>query len=82
MARNDPVYAAQWIGEFPEGKIKEPALNVLVSQWSHTDSTAAANLITAIPAGAIRERTIQNFIDSINYENPKLAWKWAQAMGN
>jgi hypothetical protein len=82
MARNDPEYAAQWIGQFPEGKIKEQALNILISQWCHADPTAAANLITAIPAGAIRERTIQNFIDSINYENPKLAWKWAQAMGN
>jgi hypothetical protein len=48
-AAKDPAAAANWVAQFPEGSLRETAIETVASQWVQSDSVAAAKWIVTLP---------------------------------
>lgn len=59
-SQTDPESAANWVAVFPEGKLQETVLEVLIQRWAAQDLPAAKTWVNELPASATRD-TAQKF---------------------
>ena len=60
----DPAYAARWVGQFPEGPMRDESQQAVITRWATDDPTAAAGWLATLPDGKGR----QDAIEALTYD--------------
>ncbi len=75
-AGRNPLEAAAWVAELPEGSAAESGAGALVRNWSSHDPSAAADWISNLPEGGVKDAAIQPLVESIRQNDPETAFSW------
>ncbi len=81
-ANVDPVAAAAWAQNFPEGSMRDSAVSQIARTWGNYAPDAAAEWIDTLPVGQVRDRAAGSFAGAIASNFPEQAIQWAQSMSD
>jgi hypothetical protein len=76
----DPLAAAQWVLQFPDGPGKERVLSRVIGGWATNDVVSAERFLLGTPIDKLPMETIGSFIVGANVSDPKIALKWLPKM--
>ena len=72
--------AAAWASAFPDGHLRDNALEMVARQWAQTDPTGAATWLTELPSGHARDSAVNSFVNTMSPQYPELAAQWVTAI--
>jgi hypothetical protein len=61
-ATADPKSGVQWVGELPEGKARDTAIEYFSRQWGQFDPAAASDWIARMPEGRSRDLAAKELV--------------------
>lgn len=73
LTNTDPVSAAAWATEFPEGPLREQALALVAREWGRRDWNATSSWMKELPMGPSRDTAIEAFVSSADGNDIRLA---------
>ncbi len=79
--QKEPQQAAAWVLEFPEGTLRNSALENLVSLWADQDLDQAGNWLNSLASGAIRDLALSAYVSKVAPLFPEVAVDWASEIG-
>ena len=77
---NDPVAAAGWAAQLPEGDTRNEALSRVGAHWAMTDPTSAARWVNTLPVGPARDKVIGKFAEQVSDADPEGALTWVSTI--
>ena len=80
--QKDPATAAQWVENFPEGPVRNSALESLVQIWSDQDSGKVGQWLNDLPEGNSRDTSVAAYARKLTPLDPQLAVSWAESIGD
>jgi hypothetical protein len=78
----DPEQAANWAVTFPEGKLRERALQQVAQQWGAYAPSEAGPWLQSLPEGPSRDQAVGSFSGAIASTYPEMAVQWAETMSD
>ncbi len=81
-AQKDPANAAAWVAQFPDGSLRDAAVDNLVGRWVDRDGIEAAKWVSGLPAGAGQDQALSTFASKIALTHPETALLWAGRIGD
>lgn len=79
---NDPVGAAAWAAQLPEGDTRSEALSRVAAHWAMREPAAAARWVDTLPAGPARDKAIGKFAEQVVDADPEGALTWVSTIGD
>ena len=76
MAEKNPVAAAEWAAELPEGAAQARAVAQVVRRWGVQDPRSTAAWIEQMSEGAVRDRAVTAFARITARTDPAAAAEW------
>lgn len=64
-AMRDPLAAAAWVAQFPEGQTRQMALENLMNVWGNHDPTAALTWIESLPEGSLQTKAASDLLATV-----------------
>jgi len=64
-AKQDPDSAAEWLSQFPDGRLQADALDNLIGIWTSQEFEAPAQWLYRLPVGELRDRGLASFAQKI-----------------
>lgn len=68
--------------QFPEGTLRDHAIEGLVQLWTNRDPEQAGQWVNALPSSAGRDSALVVYVTQIAVKNPDLAAQWAAKIGD
>jgi hypothetical protein len=76
----DPATAAQWVEQFPSGRLREYAIENVVARWTESDPAGAVVWLTGLPPGSDRDTAVHARAGGLIDTHPELAARWTEAI--
>jgi hypothetical protein len=77
-----PAQVAQWVMQFPEGSVREQAMQQLAGAWAGSDADKAAQWLQGLPQTKSRDCAVDAFSGAVSASSPGTAFQWAQTISN
>ncbi len=77
VLREDPLRAAEWVGELTEPALRDSAYNVVGMKWAERDVTRALEWAMGLPEGNSRLSALEGLTWSWAQKDPAATYEWA-----
>jgi len=80
-AQTEPAQAADWVVQFPEGRLRDTAVQNLVQIWSE-QANKPTEWLDSLEDGPVRDAGIATYARKLAPWSPEIALTWAAKISN
>ena len=80
--QKEPEEAAAWVLKFPEGNVRNSAMENLTLLWADQDLEQAGNWVQGLEASASRDLAMGAYVRKLGLMFPEVAVAWAEEITN
>jgi len=78
--QQDPKAAAAWVEQFPDGPLRDAAVEKLLKLWADQDLIGAGSWLGGLVSGPSRDAAIGAYVGKIAPTLPELAAQWTESI--
>jgi hypothetical protein len=80
--QQDPETSAAWVAQFPDGDLKQTAMENVIRLWSDMNAPQVGEWLNGLSAGALRDTAVVALVGWMAPLSPAEAAQWAKSIGN
>lgn len=79
-AQSSPAEVAEWAKNFPDGPLRERAMDQVMTQWAKQNAPAAEAWLKGLPPGPAADSATRAYIGTLLQSDPASAARWAESI--